>query len=109
MAASERQKTISLRYAWKIVLSAEAAGLPRNLLCREANLPLFEKPSPDQRIAADQYLDLWSIVMRHVRDPAFPIRTACLPTPDPDDLVGFIAMSSPTVRVALERMARYFG
>ena len=60
----QRGKTISVRYVRKLLGTAAAAGLNADQLCREVDLQLDTPAAPDQRLAAEKYLDLWGAVMR---------------------------------------------
>jgi AraC-like DNA-binding protein len=106
MLPRDAPATISMRYAERILATAEAAAVPRSELLHAAPLETIDRFG-DPRITAQAYYALWGAAMERVGDPAFPLRVAASTGIETYEVFGFAIMTSSTFRAGLEAASRY--
>jgi AraC-like DNA-binding protein len=95
--------------AWTgtLLRAAAARGLDLQALLSEAGLDLDVLADPDRRVPLEESGELWRAVTDAAGDDAFGIEVSRHVRPSTFNGLGHAFLSSPTLRSALERVARY--
>ncbi len=99
--------TALARFPIFLIEQAEALGLDRRYVLREAHLSRKELDDPDARVLARKTIHLWRIVMRELDDVDLGIRIGKTISAKAIGLVGYSMLHSPTLGEALGRLVRY--
>lgn len=105
--APGRPLTVVASAALKLRDAAERLGLDRATLARESGFDFTAAEERDARVPFTTILELWSTVLRHVDDPSLPLLTAQSYSPSDYELLGFVAMTSDSLRAALPAAQRF--
>jgi len=84
-----------------------ANGLDVQGIFAEAGIDLADLQKVDARVPTEQSSKLWEVATERTGNPAIGLINPDVPRPNNFDVVGFTMISSPTLRAALERFARY--
>ena len=98
---------VSARIGALIVGAAEAAGANGRSLAAELGFDPAIAADPDARIPLSLETALWEEAARRGGDPAFGLHAAERLEPGTFDVLDYAVRTAPTVRVAVERLARY--
>jgi AraC-like DNA-binding protein len=98
---------LSARIGAMIVASAAAAGVDADELERATGFRAALAEDPDARISLALETALWHEAARRTGDDAFGIHAAERLRPGVFDVLDYAVRTAPTLRVALERLARY--
>ena len=99
--------TALARFPMFLIEQAEAHGLDRKVVLREAHLTRKDLDDPDARIQARKTIHLWRVVMRELDNVDLGIRFGQAVTARAVGLVGYTLLHSATLGEALERLVRY--
>ena len=99
--------TIQARSVTKIVNFAETYGVPAQSLYQAVALDPAVLSDPDQRIPFAQLVSLYEAAALLTGDDAFGLHLGENIDLKVFDVLGYVAMNSPTIGEALERVARY--
>src|SRR5215510_4999002 len=99
--------TIQARSAEKIIKFAEGYGVSADSLYQAVGLNPSLLHDPDSRIPFSQLVDLYEKASQLSRDAYFGLHLGETVNPKAFDLVGYIALNSPTLAEAFSRVARY--
>jgi len=99
--------TIQARSAEKIIKFAEGYGVSADSLYQAVGLNPSLLHDPDSRIPFSQLVDLYEKASQLSRDGYFGLHLGETVNPKAFDLVGYIALNSPTLAEAFSRVARY--
>jgi AraC-like DNA-binding protein len=90
-----------------IVHAASAAGVDAVALAAAAGFDPSLADDPDARIPLEVETRLWDEAARRSGDSAFGLHTAALIRPGMFDVLDYAIRTAPTLRAALDRLARY--
>jgi len=90
-----------------IVRSAAASGADTTALCTATRFDPTTAADPDARIPIAAETALWDEAARMTGDSAFGLHTAERIGPGAFDVLDYAVRTAPTLRSALERLARY--
>ncbi len=90
-----------------IIHAASAAGVDGARLARDLGFDPATAADPDARIAIELETALWDEAARRTGDAAFGLHAAERLQPGPFDVLDYAVRTAPTLRAALERLARY--
>src|SRR5262249_52451854 len=91
----------------KSVVAAAATRIRPGALCESVGLDSSQLDDPSRRIPIKQLVALYESAARLTNDDAFGLHMGERTELHNYDLLGYIAMNSPTVGEALQRTARY--
>ncbi len=97
--------TWAMDLAWRAIL--RDLGVDTNHVLRRAQLPDDLLQRPATRLDSEAWYRFWDALEAEVGDPAFPIRLCEAIRGDAFSPPLFAALSSPNLRVAMARIARY--
>jgi len=98
---------VSARIGAMIVHAAAARGADAAALARATGFDPAAAADPDARIPLETENALWDEAARRCGDDAFGLHAAELIRPGMFDVLDYVLRTAPTVRAALERLARY--
>ncbi|WP_437950860.1 AraC family transcriptional regulator [Sorangium sp. So ce296] len=101
------QPTVVARVVQRIVDHALRDGVRLDAMRRAARLPPSLAEDPARRIELDGVIDLWTYLGRTLDDPSLPIRVAQAAAIEDLHVLGFAMMTAPSVRDAVDTVARY--
>jgi AraC-like DNA-binding protein len=99
--------TVQARSVEKIINSAARHGVSAQSLCGSVKLDPAIVGDPDERIPFAQLVALYEQAARLTGDDAFGLHLGESIDPKVFDALGYVAMNSPTLGGAIERVARY--
>lgn len=85
------------------------AGLDPEALARRAGLDPARLADPEAWLPAHGFVALFELAAEELDDPRFGLRLGLLQTPAQLGVLGYVAMNSPTVRVAFSNISRYMA
>jgi len=99
--------TIQAKAADKIITFAQRYNVSTESLYQAVGLNPSLLNDPDNRIPFSQLVDLYETAAQLSRDPNFGLHLGETVNPRAFDLVGYIALNSPTLGEAFARVTRY--
>jgi hypothetical protein len=99
--------TIQARATEKIIAFAQRYEVNADSLYHAVDLNPTLLPDPDNRIPFSQLVDLYEKAAEFTKDANFGLHLGETVNPKAFDLVGYIALNSPTLGEALARLTRY--
>lgn len=90
-----------------LLSSAERVALGREALLTSAGLDPEELESPDGKIPQERHFALWRLICAQSQDPCFGLHHGEWATLGGVGVVGYAALSSPTLGAALSSVDRY--
>lgn len=99
--------TLSARIGAAIVHAASMKGVSPGLLRELTGFDAELAADPDARISLAQERALWDAAAQRSGDALFGLHAATLLKPGAFDVLEYAVRSAPTLRQALERLARY--
>ncbi|KYF65910.1 AraC family transcriptional regulator [Sorangium cellulosum] len=91
----------------RVVDHALRAGVRPDAMRRATGVPLALAEDAARRVVFDHLLDLWTYLGQTLDDPSLPIRVAQQAVIEDLHVLGFAMMTAPSVRDALDTVARY--
>ena len=107
--AVERVKSVSVLALRPMINGFEKLGVERSIALRAADLSTDKLSDPDARVSPTQIWLLWQKALEITGDPCLGLHLAETVSPSDYGIVGYIAVSSATIRDALIRLNRYHG
>lgn len=98
---------VSAAIAELILRAAAERGVDIPALCSACSHDPAVSRAPDARITLATEVALWNEAARQAGDDAFGLHAAELVSLGAFDVIGYAVRTAPTLRAALERMARY--
>lgn len=98
---------LSARIGALIVTSGTASGAPAGAIEAETGFVAATADDPDARIPLSLETRLWATAERLSGDADLGLNTALRVQPGMFDVLDYAVRTAPTLRVALERLARY--
>jgi AraC-like DNA-binding protein len=99
--------TIQAKAAEKIITFAQRYEVSADSLYQAVGLNPSLLHDPDNRIPFSQLVDLYEKAAQLTKDPDFGLHLGETVNPKAFDLVGYIALNSPTLGEAFARLTRY--
>jgi len=99
--------TVQARAVEKIIKLAATYGVSAGSLYASVGLDPHILEDPDQRIPFAQLVSLYEQAAALTGDPAFGLHLGARVDPKVFDVLGYVAINSPTLGEALNRVARY--
>ena len=98
---------VALRSAAGLIESAVSFGCQREALWEILGTAPAALSNPDQMIDAEKVYEVWEALFAHTKDPEIAIKVSSFRRTPPSDPYGFLFMTSPNTRDALEISFRY--
>ena len=102
-----RVKSVSVLALRPMINGFEKLGVRRAIALRAADLSPEKLSDPDARVSPTQIWLLWQKALEVTRDPCLGLHLAETVLPSDYGILGYIVVSSPTIRDALIRLNRY--
>ena len=99
--------TVSVRAVAIVIDIGIAGGVRRKVLLKAADATDEDLRNPDARLPVAAVVALWQAIAQHVANPGFGVAGGARLRVRQLGLVGYVACFSPTLREALQRLARY--
>ncbi|HTN89596.1 MAG TPA: AraC family transcriptional regulator [Sorangium sp.] len=99
--------TVAAGVVQRVVDHALQAGVRLDAMRRATRMSLAPAEDPERRVEFDRLLDLWTYLGQTLDDPLLPIRVAQGAAIEDLHVLGFAMMTAPSVRDALDTIARY--
>lgn len=104
---ARRKLTVSARIAAIILKGAAKFGVSESRLIRETRFDPNLLHDPDARIPLEQENALWMTAADLAEDAAFGLHVAEMIQPGMFDVLDYVVRTAPTLRAAVDRLARY--
>ncbi|WP_437758393.1 AraC family transcriptional regulator [Sorangium sp. So ce1389] len=91
----------------RVVDQALRDGVRLDAMRRAARLPPALTGDPGRRVEFDHLIDLWTYLGHTLDDPSLPLRVAQAAVIEDLHVLGFAMMTAPSVRDALDTIARF--
>lgn len=104
-----RVKSVSVLAVRPMINGFERLGVPRPVSLQVAGLSEKKLTDPDARVSPKQVWLLWLKALEVTGDPCLGLHLAETVEPSDYGVIGYIVLSSATVRDALIRVDRYHG
>ena len=101
------QRTTSSTWLRGVVFGFSMNGLDGNALLREAGIEPFALDDDSARVPTHAISRLWALAVDQSGDQALGVKAASVLFPAQYGVVGYTMMSSPSLRVGVERLIRY--
>ncbi|MDD5306713.1 MAG: AraC family transcriptional regulator [Deltaproteobacteria bacterium] len=105
----EHGKDILAGYVKSVLHAASSKGVPAEEILSIVGLDRRLLDDPEARIGHDVMSSVWEECARRTGDPDFGLHAGQLFVPQSYGVMGRVALTSPTVGGALERIKRYIG
>lgn len=99
--------TVSVRAVATVIDVGVAAGISRTVLLNAANARDEDLRDPDARLPVAAAIAVWQALARHIPDAGFGVTAGAALHLRQLGLLGYVACFSPTLRDALQRIAKY--
>jgi len=99
--------TVSSQWTRLIAQVAESGGVPARELFDEIGMDHRLLDDPDARFEQDQLTQFWTELIRRTGNERLPLQAVRLVSPSAYHFIGYLMMSSATLRDCLEKHARY--
>ena len=100
-------QSVSVLAVRPMIHGFERLGVPRATSLAAAHLSERELADPDARVLPGQLWRLWLEALELTRDPCLGLNLAQVVKPGDYGVIGYIVLSSASVREALTRVGRY--
>jgi AraC-like DNA-binding protein len=106
-AQSRDAPTVSSQWTRLIAKVADSAGVPARELFDTIGMDYGLLDDPDARFEQDHLTQFWTELVRRTGDEQLPMRAVRLVSPSAYHFIGYLMMSSATLRDCLEKRVRY--
>lgn len=104
-----QESTLTITLMRSVVQFAQALGVPLPVLCDAAGITPVQLATPDHRITGGQARAIWRVAVERTGDADFGLHLGELAQPAVLGLVGYVMLSAPDLRTALEKLIRYIN
>lgn len=102
-----QESTVTITLMRSVVQLAHAMGVPLPALCAAAGITPAQLNTPDHRITGAQARSVGKLAVERTGDADFGLHLGELAQPAVLGLVGYVMLSVPDLRSALEKLIRY--
>lgn len=102
-----QESTVTITLMRSVVYFAQALGAPLPALCAAGGISAEQLNAPDHRIAGSRARAIWELAVERTGDADFGLHLGEQAQPAVLGLVGYVMLSAPDLRSALEKLIRY--